>query len=87
MTLTQDKDYNDVSATAEHVFNPPLYGKSVNSNGQTVMSTNTSYGHYYDFGVFYGNKAVSNKGVILPAYEPAVFELKNGNANIKGIVR
>ena len=87
VTLTQDKDYNDVSATAEHVFNPPLYGKSVNSNGQTVMSTNTSYGHYYDFGVFYGNKAVSNKGVILPAYEPAVFELKNGNANIKGIVR
>ena len=52
------------------------------------MSSNAaSYGHYYDFSIFYGEKAISNKGVILPAYEPAVFELKNPNTNIKGIVR
>ena len=36
---------------------------------------------------FYGQDAVSGRGVILPAYDPAVFELKNPYDNVKGIVR
>ena len=53
----------------------------------TVATGNTGYGYYYDFSVFYGPDAVAGSGVILPSYEPSVFELKNPNENIKGIVR
>ena len=87
VTLTQDSDYNDVSATSPNIFSPPLYGKSINSNGKTVTSANAGYGHYYNFAKFYGNESIAGKGIILPAYEPAVFELDNPNENIKGIVR
>ena len=57
------------------------------SDGSTSTTSNSTYGYYYDFSKFYGAKAVAGRGVVLPAYEPAVFELKNPNRNIKGIVR
>ena len=48
---------------------------------------NEATGYYYDFGEFYGPEPVAGRGVILPGYEPSIFELKNPNQNIKGIVR
>ena len=91
VTITQDKDYNLESykgGTADSVFTPALYGVSINSDGTTsTTNNNTDYGYYYDFSKFYGSTAVAGKGIVLPAYEPAVFELKNPNTDIKGIVR
>ena len=90
-TITQDYDYNSEQVdggSATPVFTPPLYSTVINSDGTTTKSsTNPNYGYYYNFGKFYGPKAVAGKGIILPAYEPAVFELKNPDQNIKGIVR
>ena len=90
ITITQDKDYNaqDVGGTTSAVFSPGLYTTLIQSDDSTSVSTNNKgYGYYYDFSKFYGNGSVSGNGIILPAYEPAVFELKNPNQNIKGIVR
>jgi len=90
-TLTQNTDFNDEAAAAGSgapLFTPPLYTTVINSDGTTSTSTtNTGYGYYYDFSKFYGINAVAGRGIALPAYEPAVFELKNPNKNIRGIVR
>ena len=90
VTLTQDFDYNAMgtSATDVPVFSPSLYTTYINSDGSTSQSTNNpGYGYYYDFGQFYGTNAIAGRGVVLPSYEPSVFELKHPNRNIKGIVR
>ena len=90
VTLTQDRDYNSDSdgGTEKSLFDPPLYTNSISSDGKVISSTEqTDYGYYYDFGKFYGKDSAVGDGVILPAYEPAVFELKFPNQNIKGIVR
>ena len=90
VTYTQDFDYNSVSAgggTEAPVFDPPLYTTAINSDGTTFITKNAGYGYYYNFEEFYGTKAIAGNGIVLPAYEPAVFELKNPNKNIKGIVR
>tara|TARA_Y100001938_G_scaffold53479_1_gene74766 strand:+ start:694 stop:2886 length:2193 start_codon:yes stop_codon:yes gene_type:complete len=88
VTLTQNFDYNSTNgATEDPVFNPGLYTTVINSDGTTSTTSNSGYGYYFDFSKFYGNSAVAGKGIVLPAYEPAVFELKNPNTNIKGIVR
>ena len=90
VTLTQDYDYYSPSAatgTEDPIFNPPLYSTVIQSNGTSVKTKNTGYGYYYDFGKFYGQNAIAGLGIVLPAYEPAVFELKDPNNNIKGIVR
>jgi hypothetical protein len=88
VTLTQDIDYNaDSTGTNIPVFSPSLYTTIINSDDSTSTTNTGGYGYYYDFGKFYGKSAVSGKGIVLPAYEPAVFELKNPSDNIKGIVR
>ena len=87
VTLTQDIDYNSASATETHTFSPGLYTTLIQSDGTTSTTKNKGYGYYYDFSKFYGLGAVAGFGVVLPAYEPAVFELKNPKQNIKGIVR
>lgn len=90
VTLTQDRDYNSIAkgnGSDDNVFNPGLYSTVIQSDGSSTTSSNNPYGYYYDFGQFYGDNSVAGKGIILPAYEPAVFELKNPNDNIKGIVR
>ena len=87
VTLTQDIDYNSASATETHSFSPGLYTTLIQSDGTTSTTKNKGYGYYYDFSKFYGLGAVAGFGVVLPAYEPAVFELKNPKQNIKGIVR
>ena len=47
------------------------------------------YGWQYPFPVFYtpGETAYVGEGIILPSVEPSVFELKNPNQNIRGIVK
>ena len=87
VTITQDFDYGSETAKEEAIFTPKLYNTVINSDGSTSTGTNTGYGYYYDFSKFYGAKAVAGKGIVLPAYEPAVFELKDPNNNIKGVVR
>ena len=90
VTLTQDFDYNAESAgggTELPVFSPALYTTVINSDGSTSKTDTVGYGYYYDFSKFYGQKAVAGRGVVLPAYEPAVFELKNPNSDVRGIVR
>ena len=90
-TLTQNFDYNSETAAGGSelpIFSPGLYTTVINSDGTTSTSTtNPNYGYYYDFSKFYGTNAVAGRGITLPAYEPAVFELKHPNQNIKGIVR
>ena len=68
-------------------FNPGLYSTIINSDDTTSTVGPGGYGYYYDFSKFYGQGAVAGRGVCLPAYEPAVFELKDSNDNIKGLVR
>ena len=89
-TITQDYDYNAQVAAGgsqDFIFSPQLYTTLIQSDGSTKTTNNSGYGYYYDFGKFYGTDAIAGNGVILPSYEPAVFELKNPNKNIKGIVR
>ena len=90
VTITQDFDYNAEGGkpgSKERVFKDGLYNIFINSDGSTSTGNNTSYGYYYDFGRFYGIDAVAGRGVVMPAYEPSVFELKYPKQNIKGIVR
>jgi len=87
VTLTQVVDYNASSDSTVEIFSPGLYNVLISSDGTTSTGNNTGYGYYYDFSQFYGPDSVAGDGVILPAYEPAVFELKNPNQNIKGVVR
>ena len=90
VTITQDKDFNaqtGPNGSEVATFTPGLYTNLIQSDGSTVTTGNIGYGYYYDFSVFYGPDAVAGSGVILPSYEPALFELKNPNENIKGIVR
>jgi len=89
-TITQDKDYNaetGAGGTEDAVFSPGLFTTLIQSDGSTSTTSNSGYGYYYDFSKFYGPGAVVGNGIALPAYEPAVFELKNPNQNIRGIVR
>ena len=89
VTLTQDRDYNsfDNNGNPNAIFSPPLYNTVINSDGTTSSADNDGYGYYYDFGQFYGISSAAGKGIVLPAYEPSVFELKDPNQNVKGIVR
>jgi hypothetical protein len=89
VTITQRDDYNSESKGSTSVFPKGLYTTLVSSDGATTTSRDdvTDYGYYYDFSVFYGPAAIAGRGIILPSYEPSIFELKNPNQNIRGIVR
>lgn len=87
-TLTQEIDFNSNSnGSGDVIFPSGLYDTSINSDGTTSTGNNSGYGYLYDFSQFYGSKSVAGRGIIMPAYEPSIFELKNPNQNIKGIVR
>jgi len=65
-------------------FNPPLHSINPDGSGSGGAS---GYGYEYNFGVFYSDNPMGGgQGIILPSVEPAVFELKNPNDNVKGIV-
>ena len=85
VTLTQGIDHN--SDNKNSTFPTPLYNISINSDDTTSTGNNPGYGYYYDFSLFYGAKAIAGRGIILPAAEPSIFELKNPNQNIKGLIR
>ena len=88
VTLTQDFDWTvDADGKQTPLFKPLLYDKVINSSGKVESMRENGYGYYYNFKDFYGINAVSGRGVILPAYDPAIFELKNPYENVKGVVR
>ena len=74
-----------VEAGATFGFSPALYSYSMDAEIPTDDSgtTQTGYGWRYNFA------AANTSGIILPVNpnNPAVFELKNPNQNIKGVVR
>ena len=77
VTITQEKDYNNNN---EVVFTNPLYYYQY--SGDTWEENGTT-GYGYKFNFF---NALS-QDIIRPSVTPAVFELKNPNDNIKGIIR
>tara|TARA_Y100001963_G_scaffold155233_1_gene245851 strand:- start:383 stop:1198 length:816 start_codon:yes stop_codon:yes gene_type:complete len=94
VTLTQSNDYNGLSGQQGYPasFSPALYNTIISNNmndneGQIINGNNPGYGYFYDFSKFYGPNAIAGNGVILPSADPSVFELKNPNENIKGVVR
>ena len=66
-------------------FSPSLYRYNIPESGGDPTDEGGDYGYQYDFNSFY-NDANSSDGTILPSIEPSVFELKNPNQNIKGVV-
>ena len=88
VTITQDFDWTvDADGKQTPLFNPLLYDKVINSSGKVEELRTNGYGYFYKFSEFYGTAAVSGRGIVLPAYDPAVFELKNPYENVKGVVR
>jgi len=98
ITLTQDYDWgspvlsSDSSFSNAPEFTPGLWTNVYDTNtGEfsdniSVNGGQSGYGFHYDFSQFYQNPTLE-KGFILPSVEPAVFELKNPNENVKGVVR
>ena len=65
----------------------------IGSDSCTAQNT-SQYGWKYDFTQFYINSDAESEteyfvsdGVILPSLSPSIFELKNPNQNIRGVVR
>ena len=73
----------DTPSWGTQVFTTGLYDISIDSAGNISSGNNTGYGYEYEFEKFY-NGEISSDGTILPSVEPAVFELKNPNENVKG---
>jgi len=87
--ITQDNDYRGDVNNQETVFNPSLHtyvvetGQDINQLVEDTTNGQSGYGYKYQF-----NQAFRpTDGIILPSSTPAVFELKNPNQNIKGVVR
>ena len=84
VVFTQQNNFTDNTT----LFTSPLYSKSINQDGETININNNNYGHLYDFAPFFDSlNSPAGRGVILPSYDPAVFEIKNPNTDIKGVVR
>jgi hypothetical protein len=96
--LTQDFS-NLVNGTIDTTGLNELYTYSIVNNEVVTNENSSGYGYKYDFHKFYGDITVTNgstettvssvrtDGIILPSSTPSIFELKNPNQNIKGIVR
>ena len=91
VTISQDSDYN-APVDGRASINPPLYHYSFDpdldnldgtTGGFTTEGGTEGYGYKYEF-----ETALLN-GVIIPPspQNPGVFELKNPNQNIKGVVK
>ena len=86
VTISQTSDYNTTGGVDfgqnlyTYQFNTETGGIQTPDNGGSGVN---GYGWYYDFA-----PALTN-GTILPPHpdNPGVFELKNPNQNIKGVVR
>ena len=85
VVFTQERNYTD----GTQIFDTPLYSNSISTTtGNPITINNLNYGYYYDFGRFFDVvSAPAGRGVVLPSYDPAVFEIKNPTTDIKGVVR
>ena len=87
--LTQDNLSNAVGGNS--LFSTPLWDYNIDNphTAHGASSNNAvnsgAYGYEYNFNQFY-NGTLASDGIILPSVEPATFELKNPNQNIKGSV-
>ena len=53
-----------------------------------ITINDLGYGHIYDFEKFFSiTDSPAGRGVVLPSFDPAVFEIHNPNTDIKGVVR
>ena len=79
ITLTQQKDYNNSDIL---IFDNPLYLYSYDNDNSAWMPTGgtAGYGWKYDF------EGAFEQGTIRASINPSVFELKNPQRNVKGIV-
>jgi len=85
--FTQDKDFG-LSDDAPDTFSDFLYSKSVNIDGEEITLNDRKYGYRYNFKQFFDiQQAPQGRGVVLPSVDPSVFEIKNMNTDIKGVVR
>ena len=83
--FTQDRDFT--TPGQEGVFKNILYSKSININGEVTIVNDRGYGFYYDFKQFFNYSAPQGRGVVLPSVDPSIFEIKDMNTDIKGVVR
>ena len=81
--FTQDKNFT----TDEEIFTQPLYSKSINEDGDIITINQGGFGHLYDFSQFFSLTSPEGRGVVLPAMDPAVFEIKNLDTDIKGVIK
>ena len=89
VTITQDEDWNAPDGSSVAPLSPATFKYSVaditfdSADDVTISSTGDGYGWLYNF------EAANENGVILPPSPdtPGIFELKNPNQNIKGVVR
>ena len=81
--FTQDKNFT----SDEQVFTNPLYSKTINEDGSVITTNDFGHGFLYDFSQFFGQYPPQGRGVVLPAVDPAVFELKNPDTDIQGVVK
>ena len=86
--FTQDEDFTSSNNDGQ-AFSTPLYSKSVNVDGLTTKINDNNYGHKYNFKQFFVPIAETpqGRGVVLPSVDPNIFEIKNMNTDIKGVVR
>tara|TARA_Y100000361_G_scaffold154314_1_gene179569 strand:- start:3580 stop:5784 length:2205 start_codon:yes stop_codon:yes gene_type:complete len=82
--FTQQNNFTDNTA----VFTTPLYSKSISQDGSSISVNSNKYGHYYNFETFFDVlNSPAGRGVILPSFDPSVFEIKNPDKDIKGVVK
>jgi len=81
--FTQDKNFT----TDETIFNNPLYSKSINEDGDIIKTNELGYGHLYDFSQFFQLYSPEGRGVVLSSMDPAVFEIKNLDTDIRGVIK
>ena len=91
VTITQGEDWNALPPESAQALAPTTFKYSISPGdsfpftvqGEIVEEGTDGYGWSYDFEAAYEN------GVILPPSPttPGIFELKNPNQNIKGVVR
>ena len=83
VVFTQKENFIDETAP----FTNPLYSKSYNNDGEQIKINELGYGYLYDFSTFFIDNAPNGRGVVLPSFDPSVFEIKNPNTDIKGVVK
>ena len=78
---------NDNILIYDHEYDLFDGSEVIHTSGESGHSG--QYGWKYPFKIFYspGEDAYVGEGIILPSVTPSVFELKNPNKNVRGIVK